>query len=780
MKTLLLLISTRFLKLVKLFAHTNQTSERKLFGLGQFIVLLTLAPFIFNLTLYSFGKNVQIPSHYEYDADRFNPMYKILNRNEIILLKQCSQESYSNTRTPFAIVCNALRKKANDEMAAKYTAFNINQAKPEPQPAIVIKQYTNNSISNRMGGEPTINAWQQVTLPAWLLGGILIIPAMLLCFRRRCWGLLAFGLAIPAYNYIVTISAFIFDWSTLSNWLVTSTIVPQIAFCWFALRGQIRSKSFVYFIAFMVACTLLPSITENTQEFSVMKAQLPLLVFIVVAAIARLIVKGARENGYLLKNLGWSRSLKTGLHSLGLWLPMAVLALPFLYLTQVVIPQHWVNNLHDKGVLVFDHTHDILDNALQSTALKTDDVIYAWHMQTQAIKKDIYDKKTKLNQTDIEQSVQNKFDEIVPKDLEFEEHESDAFLVGFIVDLSVKASQTSTNNAYKTFRKSIKDGLKDTVAENETLLKDSVDNNVSKAFELIDAKYEQGKYAILQANQDTQASLWWTINYLRAAHQLALLFFAFVCIKSFMYVFARVSFNRDTGTFVTLGDTKEAAISHPQSRIKSTGKAYLIGGDTDETFYISRKFQCLGRAPKLSIPQLFHAPIARLFNGAYTMNKIVMQTNDDQVSCSTTKGMEFFEWTLADGEIVILDFHYFVGISKDIKIATLISPRMSSLLLGKMIFSQAAGPGKLILMAEGQAEIIGENDKTGSFPPERLIAMHKNTRLHIDSELDPLNVYLSTAYIRPAGGGKMIVDVDSQRGAKTGLASFIKHFILPF
>ncbi len=216
-----------------------------------------------------------------------------------------------------------------------------------------------------------------------------------------------------------------------------------------------------------------------------------------------------------------------------------------------------------------------------------------------------------------------------------------------------------------------------------------------------------------------------------------------------------------------------------KSLIKPTGLQYLIEADTEEVFYISRRFECRGRAPRFTIPQPLRALLSRFFNGAVSMNKVVMHHGDDSVRCTATQGIEFFEWELADGEEVLFDFHNFVGMSEGIRISTLISTRASSLLLGRMIHSQATGPGKLILMAEGRAEITCSEMNEGSVPPERIIATHKDTCFHIDSELDPVNVYLSSAYVRPAGGGQVIVDVDSQRGNKTGLGSFVKRFILP-
>lgn len=824
---------SRSLHLTKFFAHHNRDAERQFFGLGQFVLLLTLAPFITNLTLYHIGKTPEVPSLYAYDANRFDsmalpslqakvpppafadynigaPTPKTLSKKESKKLKSCNfWHSKSET-------CKALRKKQSGynasytkaflaylqgfnqylkdhkqhktalaaykkEVEAKYHAFQANAPKPTPPAGPSIMQYTNPSYLSLLGDGEEKNAWQKTTFPTWLLGALLIFPTVALCFWQARWGLLAFGLVVPALNYLVTIPVIFFGWNIPSELQITSTLVPQVAFLWFALRGQMRSKSFAYFILLMASISILTALMSHDETTSIMEVLLPIIVFIVAAAVARLIVKGARENAYLLTKLGWEKGIKTAAHTLLLWLPMASLAIPAFYLTEVMLPETLVNHLYQQQVLVFDYDYDdgVLDNALQSAALKTDDAIYQWHTKTQEIKKDIFDKKTKLTTADLEQGFKEKFDQIIPEKLTFDEHKSDVPLVGFIVDLSVKASQNSTNNAYEIFRGSAKQSLAETIATNEASAKTAVDNNVSKAFTFIDTKYEQGKSAIMAANQQTQASLWWSINGMRALHQLGIIMFIFVCVKSLMYVFARVSFNRDTDTFVTLGETKPTNIAHVKTAIKPTGHEYLINSDHNESYYISRRYQCLGKAPRLTIPQAFHAPIARLFNHAYTMNKIEMQKGNDPVSCSATKGMEFFEWSLAEGETVILDFHHFVGMSDSIKVSTLISPRMSSLLLGRMIFSQATGPGKLILMTKGRAEVIASEGQTGSLPPERMVAMHKNTRLHIDSELDLLNVYFSTAYIRSAGGGKIIVDVDSQRGAKSGLASFIKHFILP-
>ena len=826
-------VSKSLLKLANFFSHHDRSDERKFFGLGQFVLLLTLAPFIFNLSLYSFGEQQAVPSHYEYKPNRFNqlpalasdkdsksapkpPSIQTLSKKDSTNLNKCNKNPFyligntkkcrdlRNTAGAYAAgnynkiqtylkklnAYSTNRQQYKKELDKQYNAFDPRQTKPETLPAdIEVKQYANNSFNAMLSDSLSGNDWQKVTFPIWLLGALLIIPAILLGLKRQRWGLLAFGLLLPAYNYFVTIPPIFVGWDILSGREVVSTFVPQIAFIWFALKGRIRSKSFAYFILLLVICTFIPKLLGDETGFSTMRAQLPIMVFVVACLIARLLVRIVQENAYLFHNLGWSKSLRSGLHSLLLWLPMALLAVPYFYMTEFVIPKHAVNHLNKEGVLQFNHEHNLLDNALQSTAAHSDDALYAWHITTQSMKKDIYFKSKQWQDVDLKQSFEQTFDKVMPASLEFDPYDSDAFLVAPVVELSVDASQASTNKAFQNLRGKLRKQLGNLAAKHDAQFKSAIKQGKDKAWYVVEDLYQQGQDAILGSNHTAQQSAWWTISYLQAAHQLTILFFIFISIKSFMYVFARVSFNRNTGAFITLGNTNlsNTNLANPKAtvqdnvkpQIKRAGLQYLINSDIAETFYISRRFQCRGKAPKFAIPQPFHAPIARLFNGAISMNKVMMQKGDDEVSCTAAQGIEFFEWDLHEGEAVIFDFHNFVGMSESVKISTLISTRMSSLLLGKMIYSQATGPGKLILMAKGRAEITDHESKGGSLPPERLIAMQTNTRLHIDSELDFVNIYLSSAYVRPAGGGQVIVDVDSQRGTKTGLGSFLKRFILP-
>ncbi len=830
MQSFLRLIGRHLVRLTRSLAHTDPNNEKKLFGLGQFVLLLALTPYIFDLSLYRFSDVAETPAHYEIKPDRFEslPPYpglskpptipkapQPLSKDERKLLNVCNgtkhikylaiagwiahdkvcpplmrkNATYLKQLPKYKIALvnynKALIKYRTEVIKSKqaetaYQNFNPTlSSKPSPLlEEIVVKRYSNRSLTAIINSTLAVNAWQQVTTPAWFVGLLLIFPAIWLAIKRRYWGLLLFGLTVPAINYLAFILSFRSDLDQLITWQINSVITAQIAFLWFVIRGKLQSKSFGLFILFITICVLW-SILFSDLDYPAIESLLPIIVFVMAAIVARLVVKGIVENAYLFSKLGWMNNLRKALYTLLLWLPLGLLAVPFFYVTELLIPLHTVNQLHAAKVLNYDAEHDLLDNALISTATKADDMAFSWHLSAENTKRDIYNKATQWENIKLSQKMIETFDQIMPASLEFDEVDTGIPLIGWAVDIGVRESQKSTNKAFKNLRNNIHSKLKAITEEYDQQFKASINQSKTEALQIVDTAHQTGLDIILDANEQAQNTLWWTINYLRTMHQLTIFIFAFICLKSLLYVFSRVSFNQNTGTFVTLGNTDSLERETP-SMIKPTGQQYLISGNSSQHYYISRRYQCRGKAPRFSIPQPLHAPIARLLHGAYSMNKVITKEGDGDISCTATQGMEFFEWSLSENESIVFDFHHFVGMTKSVQLSTLISMRASSLLLGKMIYSQATGPGKLVLIAKGRAEVIEAGSNTASLPPERLIAMQKDTRFYIDSELDVLNIYLSAAYVSPAGGGQVIVDVDSQRGNKTGLGSFIKRFILPW
>ena len=71
MKHYLLWIGKQVSKAKRFFAHDESEKEHKHMGLGQFVLLLALTPFIFNLSLFDFGNTQSVASKYQINPDRF-------------------------------------------------------------------------------------------------------------------------------------------------------------------------------------------------------------------------------------------------------------------------------------------------------------------------------------------------------------------------------------------------------------------------------------------------------------------------------------------------------------------------------------------------------------------------------------------------------------------------------------------------------------------------------------------------------------------------------------
>jgi len=282
----------------------------------------------------------------------------------------------------------------------------------------------------------------------------------------------------------------------------------------------------------------------------------------------------------------------------------------------------------------------------------------------------------------------------------------------------------------------------------------------------------------LNISENAQLSIWYVFAYVHAFQMLTRILFALICVKSFLYVFSRVIFDRSVGTFLTLGELEGAPVL-PAAQITRFPGRFVLHPAEPCVYYASRKFQGRGKPPRVAIPQPFHAPIARLIHGATTMNKVIFQTGDRPVSYTASASAEFVVWDLQPGEEIVFTFENFVAMSESVKINTLISVRLTTLLLGRFIYSTATGPGQLILLTEGRAEVTNRDEAGDSLPPDRLVAMHRDARLYVESELGPVDVYLSDVYVRPQGLGQVIIDVDKQEGAFSGLARFFAHFIWP-
>jgi hypothetical protein len=560
---------------------------------------------------------------------------------------------------------------------------------------------------------------------------------------------------------------------------------PKLALLWFALRGKVLSITTGFFFALSALAALALSgggIDFPTQWLA------PAVTFFLVVGFIRLLRLIIWENTYFLRQIGRWTSVKIFLRSVCIWLPMLLLPAPYF------MAKHEV----ERAVLEGSRTERIeglvnsarakeLERRGNSDAKLPPPALREWVIMRVAVqfREGLNDfnaeiartrgELTELQNIRFEKLVMDKFNSALPERIDFPPANASGWFKG-LKNFAINTSQDTFNYGYTRIRAQVA-GV---VREDARATEKEFQSKLLDARSALDQFQSNVEYRVSAASKDAQLATWTLFAYGQALHVLSVAVFAFICVKSFLYVYSRVAFHRGSGSFLTLGETETPPLAMDADITHHAGKL-VISRSEPAVYFFSRRYQGLGRPPKFALPQPFGAPIARLCHGATAMNRVTFTGAADEgpVSYSARQGAHFVVWKLREREQVIFDFRHFVGMEATVRVSTLISPRVSSLLLGKMIFSTATGPGELILNTEGRAEVTGREGAGLSLPPDRLVAMHRHARLHADSELGMIDVYFSDAYVRPLHGAPVIVDADRQTGGGSGLGRFLHHFILP-
>ncbi len=337
-------------------------------------------------------------------------------------------------------------------------------------------------------------------------------------------------------------------------------------------------------------------------------------------------------------------------------------------------------------------------------------------------------------------------------------------------------AQDTSNKAYATMRQEMIGVLGDLAAE--------VQGSAQDKREAVEARLAEAESTaigkVIAGNREAQSSMAYAFLYLDIAHRAGIVLFLLICIKSFANVFSRVALHhRKGGGWVSIGE--EGAPAHTTVALREVGDVYTLqAGKRPSRMYMSRRFAATGCAPRFVIPQPAGAPFGRLWSGTLAMNRVDLEPEQTQVRYTATRGARFVEWTLGADESVMVDLRYFVGMESTVRVSTLLSARFGTLLLGGFAFPVFTGPGRIVLLADGRVESIAPSAEHASLPPERIIAMHTSTRLSIDSYNNFADIYLSQAYVKPQGGGALLVNVDQQEAPRAGLLRFAMRFLWPF
>ena len=144
-------------------------------------------------------------------------------------------------------------------------------------------------------------------------------------------------------------------------------------------------------------------------------------------------------------------------------------------------------------------------------------------------------------------------------------------------------------------------------------------------------------------------------------------------------------------------------------------------------------------------------------------------------------GQSIAEWAMQPGEEVVFRYRDFFGASENVRLATEISLRLSTLLLGRVLFRVArceGGEGRLLLKADVEANL---QDDLRAVPPERMLAWNRHARFSIHSGRTARAVLLNGYTLlrrNPAAGppGRILVSSEDT-GSNLGSIRFLRRIV---
>ncbi|GAA4272309.1 AIM24 family protein [Aquimarina gracilis] len=533
----------------------------------------------------------------------------------------------------------------------------------------------------------------------------------------------------------------------------------KIAFLYFVIKGKLRSIPFILIL-------LLVWILLDIQH---------LILFLTYTILIRFLYLAIRQNIEIFKETGFRKTVVLGAKSFLYWSPLLLFIIPGAILNSKMNKAS-IDQIYDKTFIIStnedrkykrDQFEKDLDFSLEAQIICMQEAVKNGTGNINTIVKNKTENLDDLVAIEYKKIFKETLPEVAPV---FKEEDCGFWgKLNFLCQAKNSAKKT-VNDSYKVKRDSLLTVLTGQVRD----AANGTQKEIHTSTENINRTIREQIGTFTDKLKLTIQSTFDTITFINLLLDIA---FGFLILKSFLYVFSRVAFSSDDENYVTLLES-DSNIS--KGTLSKFGNQYTIDPEvTKDNYFISRSFEPSGRAPKFSLPQWKSAILARIRTRNYAMNKVQMSSRPEKVHFKAMGSHEFVEWDIKEGEEVVFHFKNFVGMSEGIKISAVVSLRLTSLLFGRVIFTTAKGPGKLILLTKGEPVIAGESVAESSIATSRILAWQKNTRFNVESELNFVDVFMSGIYLKKKEEDLILIDADVKGPSKNGIVRFIKNFILP-
>lgn len=336
-----------------------------------------------------------------------------------------------------------------------------------------------------------------------------------------------------------------------------------------------------------------------------------------------------------------------------------------------------------------------------------------------------------------------------------------------------RISQRITNNINKSMGQSINKIAQDLETEIGNAL-DTLDLKSDNVRELaitkITKKLNEEEIRAQKYLSNTFLIFRWIKNILNILLIIAI-------VKSFANILARYLFRLDEGIEFTLADKKDKI---KNGSLDKCPTKFFVSGTSKSIFYSKYSMSLTDHATDITCPQIFRCFFSRLFGRSLFMKKIDMTKKSKRVAIDNPKDREFVTYDLKKGEKCVFRFHSFVAMEKTVKLRTKYSFHLSSFLLDRFRFSMAEGPGKLVLVTNGNSIISPHGDSTKSTSIYKIVAFRNTANFWVESKLNIKNLFFSDYNLKKQNTANIIIDSMEHKKRVQGVIRFFWRFFIPF
>ncbi len=306
----------------------------------------------------------------------------------------------------------------------------------------------------------------------------------------------------------------------------------------------------------------------------------------------------------------------------------------------------------------------------------------------------------------------------------------------------------------------------------------SLDARIARLLPSLDARLEQAR-----AQSHAAARRAFLLHDL--LRLLGWLTLALLAVKSFLYVLALETYHHEGELSVGFADAPAIQGDYRVARRLAIDAGFPLA-------MITRKQLSNADNDVRLAPWPWSAPIARILRRRYFVFTRGRYLDDRSATAgeiagtpgmvaSAGGGLSIVEWKLQPGEEVVFRYEDFFGASENVRLRSQWSLRISTLLLGRIVFRIATcgeGEGRLLLKANVEDNELGD---IRALPPERMLAWNRHARFSVHSARTPWKTLLNgyTLVRRDAPGlppGRIVVSSD-EAASNLGSIRFVRRML---